>query len=286
MKLAFLTLVTMMAFAANSLLNRAALAGEAIDPGSFALIRVAAGAVTLLILLSIRSGGLPRVPRPNAIAVLALTAYLAGFSFAYVALNAGLGALILFGGVQITMFAGAVVEGDRPPLARWLGMAVSLAGLAWLVLPGFHGSTSGGLALLPVTLMAAAAIGWGVYSLIGRRAGDPLAATAWNFAYALPAVAVIAVLSGIKAPTGPGIILAILSGAVTSGLGYALWYALLPALGATRAAVAQLSVPVLALVAGALLLGEAITPRAAFASALILGGIALGILPSMRRAEV
>ncbi|MBV7408131.1 DMT family transporter [Maritimibacter sp. DP1N21-5] len=279
MRVAFLTALTMVAFAANSLLNRAALAGDLIDPGSFASLRVLAGAVMLVVLLAFRARSVPNVPRPDVPAALALTAYLAGFSFAYVALDAGLGALVLFGGVQVTMFAGGLLGGERPPIARWLGMAVSLAGLALLVRPG----QAAGAPLSAFALMAVAAVGWGVYSLIGRQTRDPLASTTWNFVYAAPAVLAIAILAGGTKVSGPGVALAALSGAVTSGLGYALWYALLPGLGATRAAVAQLSVPVIALVAGVVLLGEAITPLASLASVLILGGIALGLAPARAR---
>ncbi|WP_298495992.1 DMT family transporter [uncultured Maritimibacter sp.] len=277
MRLFLLTALTMVAFAANSLLNRAALAEGVIDPGSFAAIRVVSGAAVLVALLGLRVRRIPKLVRPDVLAALALAAYLTGFSFAYVALGAGPGALVLFGGVQATMFGGAVLGGERPPVLRWLGMAVSFGGLVLLVGPG--GGAAGPLAY---ALMALAALGWGIYSLIGRRAVDPLAATAWNFVYAVPVVVAVALVAGGAAATTPGVLLAVLSGAVTSGLGYALWYALLPRLGATRAAVAQLSVPVIALLAGVALLGEAVSGTAVIASALILGGIALGLAPIKR----
>lgn len=270
-----LTALTMCAFAANSLLNRAGLAGGGIGPAGFALIRVAAGAGVLGVLLTVRGRALPRPPRPNWGAVVALSTYILGFSFAYVSLDAGLGALILFAGVQITMFAGAVAGGDRFPIRRWLGMGLSLIGLAYLVWPSDSARISGGA----IFLMALAAMGWGIYSLIGRRNADPLAATAWNFAYSLPLAAVVAlVLMPTEPVGGEGIALALISGGVTSGLGYALWYRLLPGLGATTAALAQLTVPVIALAAAVLLLGEALTLRAVLACALICGGIALGLV--------
>jgi drug/metabolite transporter (DMT)-like permease len=274
MKVFLLTALTMVAFAANSLLNRAALAEGDIGPGAFALIRVLAGAVVLVLLVALRDKGL-RAPRPNWGAVASLSAYMLGFSYAYIQLDAGLGALILFAGVQVTMFAGAVLGGERPHLARWTGMVLALAGLALLVWPDEQ------VALPPasVALMAVAAVGWGVYSLIGRGIADPLAATAANFLYTLPAVLLIPLVAGgLSDANTKGIVLATISGGVTSGMGYALWYSLLPRLGATKAALSQLSAPVIAVVAGAILLGEAVTLKAALASALILGGIALGVV--------
>jgi len=273
----------MLAFAANSLLNRGALAGHAIGPASFAAIRVAAGAAMLLGLLALRDRQLPRPMRPDWAAIIGLAAYALGFSFAYVALDAGLGALVLFGGVQVTMFAGAVHARENPPPASWIGMGLSLAGLVWLFWPSGHATLdTGGL-----TLMVLAAVGWGVYSLIGRRVTDPLRATAWNFAYVLPVALVAAlVVADTQPATARGVLLAVISGGVTSGLGYALWYALLPRLGATVGALAQLSVPVIALAFGVLLLGENVTTRALVASALILGGIAVGVLwPRLGRGE-
>ena len=282
MRLFLLTAMAMLAFAANSLLNRLALAEGAIGPASFAAIRVGAGAGMLLLLLGLRGGGLPVPRRAEPWSVLGLVAYMLGFSFAYVSMDAGLGALVLFGGVQLTMFLGAVLEGDRPALRRWLGMGLSMAGLAVLSLP------SGELTLAPLALVAMglAAVGWGIYSLRGRGAGDPLGATAWNFVYGLPLVLIVLLLwpdTGSATPVG--ITLAVLSGAVTSGLGYALWYALLPDLGAARGALAQLSVPVIALVLAAFLLGERVSGLAVLSAAMILGGIAVGLLPSKRHAD-
>ncbi|WP_275393935.1 DMT family transporter [Aliiroseovarius sp. Z3] len=276
MRLIALTTLTMIAFAANSLLNRAGLAGEYIGPAGFALIRVVAGAVMLWGLLWAKARQAPPRPSPDWAAVAGLVAYLVGFSFAYVALDAGLGALVLFAGVQITMFVGAILGGDRFPARRWGGMAISLGGLAYLVWPGQAQSFDP----WALGLMALAALGWGVYSLIGRRASAPLAATAWNFVYAVPLVALASFpfVMG-EGMTASGVLLAITSGAVTSGLGYALWYRVLPALGASTGALAQLSVPVIAMLAGVILLGEGLTLRAVLASALVLGGIAFGLLP-------
>lgn len=273
MRLFLLTALTMVAFAANSVLNRMALEGGETGPASFAAIRLVAGAVVLAALVGWREEApLWRWPGWGGPAALAL--YVLGFSFAYVSLGAGVGALILFGGVQVTMFAGAVLARDAIPLRRWVGAAVSFAGLCYLMWPG-------GGAVVPLggaALMLAAALGWGVYSLIGRGAVDPLSATARNFVFAAPA----GLLAWLVMPDGAhwaGLILAILSGAVTSGLGYALWYSVLPGLGATRAAVAQLSVPVIAVAGGALALNEGLSLRLVLASALVLGGVALAVIP-------
>lgn len=269
-----LTAVVMVAFAANSLLNRAALLDGGMGPSTFSLIRVGAGVVTLLILLALRDKTLPKPMALNLPAVAGLSAYMLGFSFAYVSMDAGLGALILFGGVQITMFAGALKAGERPPVNRWLGMFISLGGLAYLVWP----SDEITLSASAFALMSLAALGWGAYSLIGRGVSDPLQATAWNFAYSLPVMALAWLALGTGEPMSQhGILLAIASGAIASGMGYALWYSVLPKLGTTVAGLAQLSVPAIALALGAVFLGEAITLHALLAAGMILGGIAFGI---------
>ncbi|WP_420857355.1 DMT family transporter [Marivivens marinus] len=275
MRLFLLTSLTMIAFAANSLLNRAALSGGHIGASEFASVRVLSGAIMLWLLMTLQSRTRPVLRRPDWRGVAGLVAYLVGFSYAYLHVDAGLGALVLFGGVQLTMFAGALAEGENPPAARWLGMAVSLAGLAYLVWP----TETVALPPLSIGLMVIASVGWGVYSLAGRRVSDPLAATTTNFIYASPVV----VLAGLAlhpspALSAPGIGLGVLSGAITSGLGYALWYRVLPSLGATKGAIAQLSAPVLALIGGALFLSEPLTTRAVLASVLVLGGIALGVV--------
>lgn len=270
-----LTALVMTAFAANSLLNRAALADGLIDALPFALIRVVAGAVVLALLVR----EWPRAGRAQWGAAAALTAYLVGFSLAYVALDAGIGALILFGLVQVTMLGGAVALGDRPALRRWAGAALAMVGLGALLLPGVDAVPD------PVAagLMALAALGWGLYSLAGRGAARPLAMTATNFTLAVPMVAALALPGLFSASlTAPGVALAVASGAVTSGLGYALWYRVLPALGAARAAVAQLSVPVIALAGGVLVLGESLTWTGALASLVVLAGVALAILPGRK----
>lgn len=263
----------MVAFAANSVLNRAAVGQGLIDPVSFAVVRLCAGAGMLGVLLAARqvaSGQAAWAGWPGrAVGALSLLVYLFGFSLAYGALDAGTGALILFGMVQITMFAGALGRGEAVPARRWVGAGLAFAGLVYLLAPGSVPSGHPAEA----ALMAAAGVGWGVYSLSARGAGDPLAATGWNFIMAVPVALVVraAVAHGTLAPAGVG--LAVVSGAVTSGLGYALWYSVLPVLGASRGAVAQLTVPVFALAGGMVFLGEVLTLRFAVAALLVIGGV-------------
>lgn len=274
MRFILLTCLTMIAFAANSVLNRLALAEAEMGPAAFALIRLTAGAMVLAA-LSMSSGGLRLRAPGRAVGVLSLAVYMLGFSFAYISLPAGLGALLLFGVVQVTMFAGAVLSKESIPILRWIGSGVALAGLAVLLWPG--GATTP--ALVPSLFMFAAAVGWGIYSLNGRGETAPLQATAANFILAAPIAALVFALRP-DAITGSGVIYAVLSGAVTSGLGYALWYTVLPSLGATRGAVAQLTVPLIATLGGFIVLAELPDIRFAIAAALVLGGV----LVSMRRA--
>ena len=272
-----LVAITMVAFAANSLLNRAAVEGGQIDALSFAVIRVIAGAVMLAVLV-VLTGGRPRFPPPRRfLAAGCLSLYLLGFSVAYVHLDAGFGALILFGGVQLTMFAAGLWSREAIPARRWIGAAAALTGLAVLSLPLEGTGTAIG-----IVSMLFAALGWGGYSLLGRGSKDPLPETAAAFLIAVPLVW-LPVLVQPVAPEGPlpitalGYGLAILSGAVTSGLGYALWYRVLPNLAASTAALVQLSAPLLAVLGGVALLGEAVSLRLGLATVLIIGGIAFGI---------
>ncbi|MEL6375796.1 MAG: DMT family transporter [Pseudomonadota bacterium] len=283
MRVLILTYITMIAFAANSILNRLALAGGYIDAMSFGAVRLFAGAIILALLCialrgQLRFGGPARV-----IGVIALLGYIFGFSAAYTALDAGLGALILFGMVQVTMFASALIAAEPIPTRRWIGAGLALAGLAWLMWPGSETKVS----LLHGGLMAIAGVSWGLYSLAGRRASDALQATAGNFIIAAPVSLILLVTTIMGGNATPwqitGVSLAIISGAITSGLGYALWYAVLPKLDASTAAVAQLTVPVLALAAGVALLGEVLTLRLTLASLLVLGGVALSSMPSAKR---
>lgn len=271
MRLALLVAAAMLAFAANSVLNRAAVAGGT-DPLVFGAVRVLSGAALLVALVAWRGRLRLRAPG-RATGVAALTIYVFGFSAAYRGLDAGLGALVLFGTVQVTMFAGALLAGERPGPLRWAGTAIALAGLMILLRPAGAAPSA-----VHAGLMIAAGIGWGIYSLRGRGAADPLAETAANFALAAP-VALLVWAVRPDWPTVEGLGLAVLSGAVASGLGYALWYAVLPRLRATSAAVSQLTVPLLAAAGGVALLGEPVTARLAVSAVLVLGGLLLSLSP-------
>lgn len=268
-----LTAVAMVAFAANSLLCRAALGTDAIDAGSFAALRTLAGTLTLVLILILR-GGLNKLPGASHVHTGAmLFAYMAFFTFAYRSLSAGTGALILFGAVQLTMFAAALRNGEAFSPASWLGLLTAIAGLVYLVSPGLAAPDP-----LGAFLMAIAGVAWGLYSLLGRSAADPLVATAGAFAVATPAVLAVAavstVVSGAHA-SSLGVVLAIASGAVASGCGYVIWYGALRGLTAARAATVQLSVPVIAAFGGVAFLSESVTLRLLVATAATLGGVAI-----------
>lgn len=267
-----LTAVAMTAFAANSLLCRLALRGGHIDPASFTSLRLVSGALVLWLLLGLRGGGVAH--SGNWPSATALFVYAIGFSFAYVSLGVGVGALLLFGAVQATMILAGFRGGERPGFAQGAGLALSLAGLVYLMLPGLAAPP-----LVGAGLMVAAGVAWGVYSLRGRGAGDPARATAGNFILATP-LALLANLPFISRlhlePLGCAYALA--SGALASGLGYVIWYAALKGLTATRAAIVQLSVPVIAAFGGVLLLDEPVTTRLVIASCVILGGVALAVI--------
>ena len=266
----------MTAFAANSLLCRLALKTTSLDPGSFTLIRIVSGALMLWIIARVRAGH--RVAGGSWLSALALFAYAAGFSFAYVQLPAGVGALLLFGAVQVTMIGYALWQGERPRGIQMAGICAAIAGLVGLLLPGLSAPPP-----VQAALMLAAGVAWAVYSIRGRQPGDPTAATAGNFLRAVPFAAALALLTGLRASPDPaGIAYAVASGALASGVGYALWYAALRAMTSTDAATVQLSVPVLAAFGGVMLLGEAVTLRLVLSSASILGGIALVIATKRR----
>lgn len=271
-RLVLLTALTLCCFAANSILCREALAGRTIDAPSFTALRLASGAVALGLLARLLGGARPRGSVGSA---LALFAYALCFSVAYLRIEAGAGALILFAAVQLSMVGGGLLRGERPTALEWLGIAIALAGLVGLTWRGLGAPDARGSALMVV-----AGVAWGVYSLRGRGASAPLALTAGNFALSLPlalgAGAYALIGSGIRMEAR-GLVLAILSGAFTTGFGYVIWYSVLPSLGATRAAVLQLSVPVLAAAAGVLLLGERLDARLLLAGGAILAGIAIAL---------
>jgi len=260
----------LMGFAGSSLLARVALRSSLIDPVAFTAGRLGTGAITLLLLVWLLNRprtGTPAGWRP----AIALFAYAIAFSLAYVRLTVGLGALILFGAVQVTMIGSGLRTGERPGVATWLGLVCALAGLAALAVPGAETPSASAAAL-----MVLAGVAWGVYSLHGRGASDPLRGTAVNFACsALLAGPALMLAWPALHVTPAGIGYATLSGALASGLGYALWYVALPAFSATAAAVAQLTVPVLAALGAVVLLGEGVTMRLLMAGAAVLGGVAV-----------
>jgi drug/metabolite transporter (DMT)-like permease len=272
----------MLAFAANSLLCRLAIGpAHAIDPVSFTSIRLVSGALALWLLVRLRRGRAPahRAPATGSWrSGAALFAYALGFSLAYVSLEAGVGALILFGAVQVTMLGIGLLSGERPVLGEWIGFVVAVSGLVYLVAPGVSAPPLAGS-----LLMAIAGLSWGLYSLWGRGAANPITQTAGNFLHAVPMTVAASVfaLREIDA-TSTGVLLAVISGALTSGLGYVIWYAALRGHTATSAAIVQLSVPVLAALGGVALLDETITRRLVVASVLTLGGVAGAILARAR----
>jgi drug/metabolite transporter (DMT)-like permease len=269
MRVVIPTLLAMVAFASNSLLCRLALRQTTIDAASFTLIRLLSGAIALWLIVNTRKAR--RTTAGNWTSALALFAYAAAFSFAYVSLSAGTGALLLFGMVQATMIFGGLRKGERLNARQWFGLAIALGGLVALVFPGLSAPPIGG-----ALLMTGAGVAWGIYSLHGKGAGDPTSVTAGNFWRSVVFAAVLSMarlrwtnldLAGIR--------YAIVSGAIASGVGYVIWYSALPGLKATTAATVQLSVPVLAAIGGILFLSEPITLRLLLASVLILGGIGL-----------
>jgi drug/metabolite transporter (DMT)-like permease len=272
MRVFALTLLAMVAFAANSLLCRVALKDSGIDAASFTTVRMVSGAAALWLIVRIRDGTAAR--EGNWASALALFAYAAAFSYAYISLTAGTGALLLFGAVQATMIGYAIWSGERLRPLQVAGIVFALCGLLGLLLPGLSAPP-----LLGAALMLAAGIAWGIYSLRGRGAGDPLRVTAGNFLRGAPFAAVLSLATISSASIdGWGFLYAVISGALASGVGYAIWYSALPALRASTAATVQLVVPVLAALGGILFLGEQLTMRFVLASIAILGGIALVIL--------
>ena len=277
LRLFLITTLAMTAFAANSVLARLAMATGEAGPWTFTLLRIVSGAVVLgLIASPVRA-----VSSGSWASGAALFVYAAGFSVAYLSLTTGTGALILFALVQITMIGWALACGERMPAARWAGLGLAIAGLVWLLLPGLEAPPLEG-----ALLMAIAGVAWGVYSLRGRGQSQPTAQTAGNFLRAGVIVIALSVPAFLfideAAPSRAGIAYALASGAITSGLGYVIWYAALRDLTASLAGIAQLSVPALAAAGGMIFLAEPLTPRFLIATALILGGVALASLARRR----
>ncbi len=287
LRLAFLVSTAMLAFAGNSLLCRMALKHTAIDAATFTVVRLLSGACMLWLVVRLTRGGVSVAGKGpplagNWLSACALFVYAAGFSFAYVSMSAATGALLLFGAVQATMIGYGAWAGERLRRLQWAGIALALAGLVTLLLPGL--ATPAPLASLS---MVSAGAAWGIYSLRGKSAlnpglNNPTEVTAGNFLRTVPMALALALVMSQLPPDGlrpdpAGMAYAVVSGALASGLGYAIWYQALPALKATHAATMQLSVPVIAALGGVLLIGEALTGPLVLASVAILGGIALVI---------
>lgn len=271
---ASLTLLALLAFAGNSILCRLALAGGTIDATSFTAIRLLSGAVVLLCLLQLRERG--SLPPHGWTESFLLAGYALPFGYAYRQLGAGTGALLLFGAVQCTMILGAFRSGARLTLLQWLGLAAAFGGLVYLVLPGVSAPPLEGAALMIV-----AGIAWGLYTLRGRASTvSPLARTAWNFVRASLVGVVVALLYWPDLNYSPrGVLLAIASGGIASGLGYVIWYRVLPSLSTLTASVVQLAVPLIAAAGGTLLIGERLSLRLGVAALLLLGGIGVTLVP-------
>jgi drug/metabolite transporter (DMT)-like permease len=264
------TTAAMIAFAANSILCRLALAPGTIDAAAFTAVRLVSGAAVLLIITSVTGRNRCR-GSGSWFSGFMLFVYAVGFSFAYLELSTATGALVLFCSVQLTMIVCAIATGERPRPWQWIGLLGALGGFVYLVLPGLEAPSP-----LGSLLMTAAGVAWGVYTLRGRGNTDPVAATADNFLRAVPFILIVlAVQHGSWRTTTHGLILATVSGAVTSGIGYVIWYAALKGLTATKAAAVQLTVPVIAAVGGLLFMSEALSLRLVLASTAILGGIGL-----------
>ena len=273
LRLFLITALAMIAFAANSVLGRLGLVETEIGAGSFAVIRLVSGAVTLVVICALQSKRISGSLKGG----LSLLTYAGFFSYAYIALPAGMGAIILFAMVQITMLGWGLSRGERLSIQQWIGFMIAVAALLWLVSPSLEAPP-----LWAAAAMAIAGIGWGAYSLLGRGADDPTSATTGNFiwasALAVPLFGLCVLVQPEPIPPMEGIVLAITSGAITSGIGYVIWYQALKGLTASRAGIAQLTVPAIAALGGVVFLAEPITLRFSLATVAILGGVALAVL--------
>jgi drug/metabolite transporter (DMT)-like permease len=277
MKLFGLVALTMTAFAFNSILNRLALSPGDTGPASYAAVRLFSGAVLLALLVTLRTQAWPKITSHSFWSAGTLTLYAIAFSFAYITLPTGAGALILFGGVQVIAFSITLMRGQKIGLFSWLGASLAFGGLCYLLWP----DQASDIDPFGSALMVLSALGWTLYTMAGARSSDPLGATTLAFVLAAP-VGIIAWFILPDTISTRGVLLAMLSGAVTSGMGYALWYKVLPSLSMPTAAVAQLTVPVIAALGGALLLGELLSLRFVLATGLVLCGVGLTIYGQAR----
>lgn len=274
-----LTTLTLVAFASNSILTRMALAAHEIDAASFTAVRIVSGAVMLAAIVRLKDRSWRALRGRGVLGPLALFGYAAPFSFAYLRIGAAVGALVLFGVVQLTMIGWGLARGERPGPRTWIGLAIAATGLVALMVRSASRPDP-----LGVALMVLAGVAWGVYSLAGRGTLDPLAANARSFLWSVPAVAALSLMTSHARFAGPrGLALAVVSGAITSGLGYALWYRALRGLSATQAAVVQLSVPVIAALGAVAFLGETLSLRLAICGIAVLSGVGLVLTARAQR---
>jgi drug/metabolite transporter (DMT)-like permease len=275
-----LTLLALVAFASNSLLTRLALGSRQLDAATFTALRLSSGAVMLAVIVLAQSRSWRALRGAGLAGPLALFAYAAPFSFAYLRIGAAVGALVLFGVVQLTMIGYGIARGEHPTPVMWLGLALAAGGLLVLTVPAVARPDPFG-----VLLMAVAGVAWAVYTLVGRGTANPIAANARSFLWSTPLAMLLVAIGRAPAHATPrGVALALVSGAVTSGLGYAIWYRALPALTVTQAAVAQLSVPVIAAVGAVLTLGETLSARLIVAGVAVLSGVGIVLSARSRRA--
>lgn len=273
-KTIILTGLALIAFAANSVLCRLALGNEAIDPSSFTVIRLLSGTIVLLIIISATRNTTRLSSKGSWTASFMLFLYAVTFSYAYVSLDTATGALILFGSVQITMILLSLISGSRLHITEWTGVVIAFTGFIYLILPGINTPS-----VIGFILMTVAGIAWGIYTLKGFDSKSPLMDTAYNFLRTTPLVVLLAIftMNNINY-SSEGIVLALLAGGVTSGIGYTIWYIALDGLSSTQAAVLQLSVPVIAALGGVIFVSEAITFRLTISAAMVLGGILIVVL--------
>lgn len=273
------TSVAMLAFAGNSIICRLALRDGAIDPATFTSIRLLAGAMALLLIFTVARRNTTFRSHGSWRSAFTLFLYAVTFSFAYISLNAGTGALILFAFVQATMIAMGLWSGDRPSGMEWLGWLLAFAGVIWLVLPGVEAPPAGG-----ALLMALSGIAWGIYSIRGRKESDALGSTTTNFLMSTVFVIALVAMTFADADISTrGVLLAVTSGALTSGIGYVIWYTALDYLSAMQAAMVQLTVPAIAAAGGVLLLAEPVSMRLIVSSVLILGGISIAVVRKAKK---
>jgi len=270
--------LALIAFAANSVLCRLALGESAIDASTFTIVRLLAGAIVLTVIMSISkiksNSNTNSSTKGSWPASIALFIYALTFSFAYVTLDTATGALILFGSVQIAMILMSIFSGNRLHISEWFGMAIAFTGFVYLILPGVTTPS-----VIGFLLMTVSGIAWGIYTLKGRGSKNPIMDTAFNFLRTMPFVIILAIVTFKYAHySSEGILLAVLSGSIASGIGYMIWYSALSGLSVTQAAVLQLLVPVIAAVGGSIFVSESISFRLTVSSAMILGGILMVVL--------